>query len=393
MKPFCYAPFVHMYVHNRKFSKLCCVSEEPEIEVLSENLKDRWESSYYTTIRQQFINGISSPYCRRCIENEEAGLHSDRIMFSEMYGDLYDILNIKTGTDYGSPIDLDIRESNLCNLKCRMCSPSSSSQLEREVSEHSEIRDIQSLPIKLPTTMTNEDNVSFLLSNINRGKRIKLLGGEPTIMPEVHKMLDDLTSNKIFDVPLFITTNVTNTNQTFIDKISRFENVHYTFSLDGIGSVVEYIRSPIKWKTAEDNMKVYAKNAASSSITYTVQAYNLLHLREFIEWFSKNDLNISLRFEVLTTPSWASYRSIPNNIRQKYLSILLEDDIITDDIIQKSPSLIPMIERCLSDETEYDIFNFVNVTKRYDKVRKQHIKDYIPEVWDFIKKDYDDLQI
>lgn len=389
MKPFCYAPFVHMYVSNT--NKLCCVSNEGGNNKSDMDLKTKWESDYYKKHRKMFLSGIPSPHCDRCIQNEKVGSHSDRLMFEQMYHDKGLILNVDTGTTLGSPIDLDIRENNLCNLRCRMCSPSASSQLAKESNTSSLINfygnDVYVSP------KVSDDDLDFLLSNIEYGHRIKLLGGEPTIMPEVHNMLDRLIDRNVTDIPLFVTTNVTNNNPTFIRKIEKFSNVYFTFSIDGIGKTVEYIRNPLNWETAVGNMKVYSSIAQQSVLTYTVQAYNLLHIGDFLYWINEFDHNIKPRFEVLTNPEWASYRNIPYNIRKEYLEKLLKSGIINTDISKSTGTLRPVIQRCLEDNTEYDLKSFVNITKRFDVSRKQHIKDYIPQVWEIIQEDYNDLQI
>ena len=389
MKPFCYAPFVHMYVSNT--NKLCCVSNEGGNNTSDVDLKTKWEGNYYKKHRTMFLSGIPSPHCDRCIENEKVGSHSDRLMFEQMYHDKGLILDVDTGTTLGSPIDLDIRENNLCNLRCRMCSPQSSSQLSKESNVNSVIN-FHSNDVYISPKVT-DDELEFLLSNIQHGQRIKLLGGEPTIMPEVHSMLDRLIARNVTNIPLFITTNVTNNNPTFIQKIEKFSNVYFTFSIDGIDKTVEYIRNPLNWETAMNNMKVYSQIAQQSVLTYTVQAYNLLHIEEFLNWINEFDHNIRPRFEVLTNPEWASYRMIPYGIRKEYLEKLLNSAIINTDISTSTATLHSVIQRCLDDKIEYDLTSFVDVTKRFDISRKQHIKDFIPEVWEIIKEDYNDLQI
>jgi hypothetical protein len=32
-------------------------------------------------------------------------------------------------------------------------------------------------------------------------------------------------------------------------------------------------------------------------------------------------------------------------------------------------------------------------TKRFDKARRQHIKDFIPEIWEIIKEEYNAVQL
>lgn len=371
-----------MYIHNKKSRRICCVSTEIDNTSFStDDLEERWRSEYYQNFRKDFLEGKTSSVCQRCIDKESVGQYSDRKMFDELYSQHNLELNIETGNTLGTPIDLDIRESNLCNLKCRMCSPESSSQIEKEFILNKDILNgVFNEPSHKKNLLDDENNFEFLIKNIHNVTRLKLLGGEPTIMPEVHRMLDVLIERDATHIPIFITTNVTNSNPIFIDKISKFSNVYFTFSLDGIGDVVEYIRYPLNWNAVQHNIKVYKDLANSCSLAFTLQAYNLFHIKEFLYWAKENDINP--RLEILTSPEWASYRSIPKYIRDEHLQNLLNDQIINTDII-------PVIQRCLDDDIEYNISSFVDMTRRVDKIRKHHIKDYIPQVWDIIKNEYE----
>jgi len=402
--PYCYAPFVHMYVHDKESNRLCCVSDESAKSDGKEdfNLSNRWTSEYYKNYRNQFLNPAteSNPpgVCSRCTENENAGVYSDRMMLNDFYKDKNLELNIETGTNLGTPIDIDLRASNLCNLKCRMCSPYSSSQLDKEVIANKKILSFQS-SVNSPhkDTWINDENLKFLLSNIEKSERIKLLGGEPTIMPEVHRIMDYLIDNGYTDVPLYFTTNLTNNNKSFLDRLKKLNNVRFNYSIDGEGTRVEYIRNPLDWDTTVQNMKVYGPLSKYRIINFTLQAYNILNVKEFLYWIndynSNTEYKVYPRLEVLTEPKWSSYRMIPKVIRDEYLQNLLKDDIINTNITKKLGTVEPILNRCLNDTIEYPTRALAHNTKRYDIVRKQHIKDYIPEVWEIIQEDYNALQI
>lgn len=403
-KPYCYAPFVHMYTHDKEGNRLCCVSKESPKATDSENfdLQTRWESDYYKNYRKMFLQDdlYKTPpgVCSRCTENEKAGVYSDRLMLNDFYKDKGLELNIETGTNLGSPIDIDLRASNLCNLKCRMCSPYSSSQLNKEVEANRKILSFQNIAKDYNTdSWITDENLKFLLSNINYSERIKLLGGEPTIMPEVHKIMDYLIDNDYTDVPLYFTTNLTNNNVSFLDRLKKLKNVRFNYSIDGESKTVEYIRSPLNWDTTVKNMEVYGPLSKYRIINFTLQAYNILNIKEFLYWI--NDYNdnteykVYPRLEILTDPMWSSYRMIPKNIRDTYLKNLLKDDIINTTTTKELGTVEPILNRCLNDSIEYPIRSLAYNTKRYDVVRNQHIKDYIPKLWELIQEDYDALQI
>lgn len=391
MSNFCSAPFIHMYVHSNEGQQVCCMSTENNLldDNLSASLAERWTSDYYKKIRKQFIDNEQPSICTKCFTLEKTGGTSDRMRFNDLYLKSLEP-NIETGNQYNTPVDLDIRPGNLCNLRCRMCGPVSSSQLQKEIFDNKFLVEILgSGTIRSSDVLERDENIEFLLKNANHSKRIKFLGGEPTIMPEVDKFLDILIERELFDVPLHFTTNCTNGNKRFIDKITKFNQISFNYSVDGVGSVVEYIRDPVKFKSINNNIQTYHNIAVAGEITFTLQAYNFFNLPDIIEW--ANSLGIYVRPEILMVPNWASYKSIPLKIRNKRISVM--NKLMKNYKHEQIKKLEPVLLIMYNDDEEYDLKNFVKSTKLFDKSRNQHIKNYIPEVWEIIKGDYDALQI
>jgi len=391
VKNFCSAPFVHMYVHSNEGHRVCCMSTESTLidNTVEPDLKKRWSSKYYKNLRKQMLSDERPEICNKCYSIEDVGGISDRMRFNDLYFN-----NLKPdivhGNQHKSPIDLDIRPGNLCNLRCRMCGPVSSSQMVKEIKENKFLTKILGKgDITSSDTLTITENIKFLLSNADKSKRIKFLGGEPTIMPEVDEFLDILIERELFSTPLHITTNCTNGNKRFMDKLSKFKAVSFNYSVDGTGKVVEYIRDPVKFKTINTVIKKYHDIAHSGEISFTLQAYNFFNLPESIEW--ANSIGIILRPEILRYPFFLSYKTIPLVIRQKRIEMMMKYIKRLSDEQQKRVE--PCLHLMYNDTEEYDTKELANATKMFDKSRGQHIKDYIPEIWNIIKEDYDAIQI
>jgi len=382
---FCSAPFVHQYVHSNEAESLCCVADQngklsDDTEM---DLSKRWTSSYQQDIRTQFLKNQKPAHCHYCFSKESAGGESDRMLFNDRY--LKDLKpNVETGNEHDSPVDLDVRAGNLCNLKCRMCGVQYSSQLQKEAKEHSILKDVLGNgDLRTSTVLENPENLKFILKNTKHGKRIKFLGGEPTIMPEVDQILDQLIELNYLDVPLHFTTNCTNNSPKFMNKIKQFNKVQFNYSIDGVGSVLEYIRAPVRFDTVKTVVPQY--NAVSwrrSDIHFTLQAMNLFNLQSTVEW--ADSMNMRITATLLLSPKWASLRTIPWQIRQLELERLC-------DVLQSSPSadqVIPVVKMALNDRVEYDTKMLADATRRFDQARDQHIRDYIPEIWDIIQPYY-----
>ncbi len=392
------APFVHQYVHSNETERVCCMTtEEGPVRPNEElDLKKRWNGEHLKNIRRQFLTNKEPDICTKCFSNERVGGISDRMRFNDMYVGKINP-DVITGNQYGSPIDLDIRPGNLCNLGCRMCGPISSTTIQKETQKNPIMQHIMGRgDIETTDVLKNAKNLEFLLRNVDKGQRIKFLGGEPTIMPEVDEFLNILMERNLLDVPLHFTTNCTNGNKRFIDKISKFNKVSFNYSVDGIGEVVEYIRHPVKFNSINTNIQTYAAIAAHGEISFTLQAYNFFNLVDTIKWSSA--LDISLRPELLMHPDPLSYKSIPLKIRRKRIPLMIKmiEDIPLSGSISRTQvkqKAMPALERIYADKEEYSLQNLARHTKIIDTVRKQHIKDYVPEVWDFIKEEYHAIQL
>ena len=401
-KNFCYAPFVHMYVHSNEGERVCCMStEETMVSSTTElDLSKRWTSEHLTSVRQDFLDNKRPSMCSKCFDLEDKGGHSDRHRFTNNYAQFNIVPNVATGNQYNTPIDIDIRPGNLCNLGCRMCGPASSTTIQKEIKKG--IQDNSKIDLIFgdgDVTESNvlrvQENVEFLLQNVDKGRRIKFLGGEPTIMPEVDAFLDTLIERDLLDVPINFTTNCTNDNKRFIDKISKFSEISFNYSVDGTGKTVEYIRHPVKFKSINKNIRVYHSLALYGEISYTLQAYNLFNLHEMLEWSS--EIGVYTRPELLTMPEPLSCLSIPKKVRDKRIRLLIRmlDDIDKGELnrTHMKKKVIPVLERLYYDDRELSPVGIARHTKILDKSRNQHIKDYIPEVWDFIKEEYNAIQL
>ena len=355
------------------------------------DLEKRWTSDYYKNIRQQFLDGEEPAICTSCFTTEGMGGRSDRMDFNDRYPFLNP--NVETGNQYGSPIDLDIRPGNLCNLKCRMCGPESSSQLEKERLQYPELFKTSKLKVYQPEGIFSEKNLDFLLKNADKGDHIKFLGGEPTIMPEVSDILDNLIENNKSHINVMITTNCTNSIKSFTDKLNKFSNLSFNYSVDGTDKVVEYIRNPVKFKTIEKNMKLYHKmTTGGDNISFAFQAYNLFNLYDTIKWAA--DLDVRVRPEIVEYPQWCSIWSIPKKIRDSELTrtkqLMLNDDKYIEWSTHPLSNIMPTIDRILESDKEYSVKNLAEMTKKFDIARTQHIKDYIPAIWEIIKEEYNE---
>ena len=409
-KPWCIVPFIHMYASDPEWDdKVCCVASNKLTEWKNNSehwLEEKWTGDYMVDLRKRMLDENSDlPECSECISIEKnGGTNSERIQFNRRYEDLGTSIqfNVETGNQYNKPIDFDIRPGNLCNLQCRMCGPTSSSQLNKEQQNNEIMKEMhgskgsweKSLTAKDGNNWGSDSNINFIKSSLPHTKRIKFLGGEPTIMPDVLDLLDTMNKLEIYETlsQLHFTTNATNLDKKFYSKLENYKDLDVNISIDGIGETVEYIRHPLNFEKFKENYQFIRQyDNVRTVFNCAIQALNIHNILDFCKWTIDANPDF-LNFVLVYFPIESSMSALPDEYKNYHCDYILNDDIMKHDIIKNSG-----LEQCIlrTKDTKFDEFSYnqlIRQTVVFDNTRNQHIRDYIPELWEVIKNDYKLLQ-
>ena len=239
--PFCYAPWTQLYVRSTsktkpkssnetEFSPCCEWKGNPVYHNIAEREKStQWQEIKTAMIKQDMT--LLSSTCAECIEAEERNKKSARIQINKRVKNKWWHL--------GEINQLDFRPSNLCNMKCAMCSPSNSSLIAKE-------RGVK---------VYQFDASDVYNLDLSKLKTLKIVGGEPSIQPEAYDFLNYLIKTYKNLPDLHFTSNMTNTNKKWTDVINKFDCVCINMSIDGTGETFEYLRQPGRWHSIEKNIK------------------------------------------------------------------------------------------------------------------------------------------
>ena len=279
-KPFCYAAWTTVQYQGTQGITPCCEWKGP---AFTGSVKDYHNSKYLSKIKTAMKTNdtdIISKNCVECIETEALGDNSTRGY-------------IKRDVDAGRYTvkklgKIDYRPDNLCNLKCRMCGPGSSSLIEEEYITPSVQAQATKLnfntKIKKPIPLRDADDIlDFDLSNL---KEIAILGGEPTINKKVFPILDYLIdAEKTEEVKLNYTTNCTSINKPWMSRAEKFSHIHVNLSIDAAGKAYEYIRTGAEWHKIEKNIPKIIDIAEDYDIQMVVQTTSFAIIEDWIEYF------------------------------------------------------------------------------------------------------------
>jgi len=273
-KSFCIFPFIELLTNQRTdgMTTVCCRSSTPITRL--DEITDFATDKNYKVIRNNMINGILMPeHCSSCYNLEQLGIASAREQETVEWANRLDLKSLTDLESIQYPAYYEIRPSNVCNLQCRMCGPTSSHLIGKE---YKKINLIKELP---PKERSNFDIVNF--TNL---KKLYVAGGEPTAMPEFYDFLDRcIDENKTFE--FLVNTNGTKINSRFKKQLKALAQMQFIFSIDGVGNLNHYIRWPSNWDTIVDNMKYLIANNHKIITNITVSIYNVTRLYELLKWF------------------------------------------------------------------------------------------------------------
>ena len=282
---YCMAQFRNIYINNGK-ARPCCWYERKELDNKVDKLidvVDVFNSEEFESIRNNPSDRPSG--CWKCQMHEDKGGKSHRHLWNEREAD----------DGVAKLTDLDIYMGNLCNLACVTCSSNNSTKWIAEER-------------KIFGTVFNprQDNIDIDLNwNLVKDlKRIKLAGGEVTIMPNHKKFLQQLID---FDVAknitlVYIVNNTTDPTQ-FKNLFDKFKKVEFILSVDGIGEVSDYVRYLSNWQELDNNINKTIECGIEVSVNCVSSVLNVYHLPEVLEWWNGRG---NIFFRLLDYPSHLS---------------------------------------------------------------------------------------
>lgn len=200
---------------------------------------------------------------------------------------------------------MDIRFGNLCNLKCLMCGPADSSMWYKDYSAVTGKKYFNDAGQKIDLTekqIFDWSQDSFFLSQVGEHRpsfrKVNIVGGEPLIIKAHYDFLERCVEQGVASkIYLTYNSNITVIPQFVWDLWRNFKEINMNLSVDGFGSVNEFIRYPSKWSKIEKNLQKFdtAKGNFCFQIATCISVLNIWHLPEFIFYIMKrNHLQIGM---------------------------------------------------------------------------------------------------
>lgn len=397
-KHFCILPWIHFHAWPDGKVFPCCMadSNKPVANTSEESVIKMMNSEDFKALRLRMLNDEPSEVCQRCYDVELFGTWSLRQSQNTVRGvaslDLVD----KTNTD-GSIDDfklkyMDIRFSNICNMKCRSCGPSCSSLWAQEYKErHGEVMLRDRFGLTKIVVNNNEDDSFWekLLPYLDDVEEVYFAGGEVLITPEHYKILDYWLSIGKTNVKVTYTTNFSvfkYKDNNVLDYWRKFPRVEIYASLDAGGELAEYMRKGTIWSDIEQNAIMIKKEVphVRFEITPTISIWNVHQFPKFHkEWIDKGLLSKTqeMRLNILTGPWFASILILPKAYKEALLPMyraVMNDESYSINIRNAYRTVLNTLKS--GEENPGGIQEFFDFNAKLDAHRKENILEVIPEL-------------
>jgi len=427
-KTFCPYPWIHIMTQPTGTASWCCVArdnfknDDGTMFDLNRghNIADTWNSNHMRKIRQQMLDGETVKGCEHCYDLENMGFPSYRINYIRDWFEysghgesIMQRIERSIKNDYRveeSPLYLDFRLGNLCNLKCRMCQPQNSSQIQKEYKS---------------IELENQNDGNFIKQNFTWGQfvdnltpwqddprflqqvsewlpsvvKLYFTGGEPTLIERVYWIMEKCVELGIAqNIELVFNSNMTNIKPRFINLVEKFKSVLMCISVDAYGSLNEYIRGASHWNTVDKNVRLYCESKVVGNLLFSpvIQVYNILNITELLDYAESLELEygreIHVTFLINDYPRSLDFRILPDSVRIKAID-KLEAWIPTSKVLTKRENNMQAIQATINalkenrhDDWEEQLKIFHRYTDLLDLKRKQSMSESIPELHELLYK-------
>ena len=315
-KAFCIMPWIHVQVRqNAELYPCCRISHGFSYgNIKDKTIDEVWNSETIKKVRREMLAGKPQSFCSDCVKLEDFGSVSYRNVINHEFKNEFTRIG---ETDEGGFLKnntipyLDLRFSNVCNLKCRTCnSESSSSWAEDEKKLNPERTQAPGFSYIYKLKNINPEIITQIYEKLSSVTSIYFAGGEPLLDENHYLLLEKLIELKRTDVIISYNTNLSVLKFKKWNALAlwkQFEHVQVSASIDAIGPALELIRKGADWGEIQKNLKLIRLFLPNSLIVIypTISILNCFKITELIDYFLKNNyirIARQIKFNILNEP-------------------------------------------------------------------------------------------
>lgn len=302
---FCVLPWIEQFLGDGSDPgaiKICCRSKI-KIGQITDS-QDSWQQDgRYVPIREKMLAGELLPHCGYCYEQEKKGLVSDRKIETLEWVNRLKINTLADLDRIQAPSYYEIRSSNRCNLKCRMCSPESSHRIAQEY------KSIGIISMDAPSSAKLDTWNKIKIDNL---EKIYVSGGEPLLNADFFRWLDQCKKQNMTKFECLVNTNGTRLPLRFRKLVKDFANMQFIFSIDGFAEDNDYIRWHSVWSDIVSNWRWLRQQGKRVHVNTTVSIYNVHRLSRLTDFIDREFPDTAVHMNLVTAPTFLSCFIFPD---------------------------------------------------------------------------------
>lgn len=391
----CVNPYLNISVQPNGTVKSCCMStldfttDTGKGTLNQASVLDFWNSKSRHRMIDDLNTGIRIPECNSCWKEEAAGKESKRIRDNKIYQD-------KELTKDMLPAVVDLSMGNLCNIKCRICSPWHStpwlmeqSKIENPENPKKYLNQSHWISFKESFDHDNDYFWKDIVTLLPNAEKFDFAGGEPFYIEKhwdiVRKCVDNGWSK---NQHIHYNTNGTIYPEKYMHLLEEFKVIDIQVSSDGIKDKFEYLRHPAKWDDVENNLDrfISAKDKNKTdwllSICVSISAFNVYDFFETFEYYASKGLGMYINI----VHDHRGVRILPPALKKIIINKLMsaESKYRPIEWIKERDMICRHLEN--SEYHEHDWQEFWRELKIRDAIRNENFETTFPEYFAEIKQ-------
>ena len=266
---------------------LCCASDNVAVGHIKDidNITDFFNGDIYNQLRTDFKNKNFPPQCNTCWVHHKAGRTARFYAYNYLFE--FPTYDKDISSDVIPIRFLEITTSNICNQMCVMCSGKYSSKwapYEQSAVDYGLKWRNQNHKFFTKTYKMTDKDVDKILDIVPGLQHLTIKGGEPFADQNNIKILRKVAETNP-NCRVEICTNFQLVTKTVIELLHKIKEVYIYASIDGIGSLYNWIRGGNFDKTV-NNIKRYHEYAGRYiEIVATISIYNWMDIDKLIDYW------------------------------------------------------------------------------------------------------------
>jgi MoaA/NifB/PqqE/SkfB family radical SAM enzyme/SAM-dependent methyltransferase len=410
-KTTCIVPWSNIVLGPDGRASFCCDIPDPltvegrQGSVYRDSLDDLWNAPELVQVRAAMARGERPKSCHLCWEREAAGGVSRRLVMNAAYRRIGGRLAVEDLTREGAATGYRLERrpdwyilelGNVCNLKCRSCSPLFSSRIAadrvhaawagNEVTpafETTPARPLRLVPEKTSAWFQDIDRLADMIaSGAGDNAMLSLIGGEPFLIDSTWQLLSALVARGVAPrVFVGLQTNGQQRSSKLEGLVPHFRGFHVQLSIDGHGKLFEYLRYGGSWRKLLENLDwLHQVPNLGVNALPTLQNANALDMVTLLRFLDEQEL--PLGYNAVNWPERLSATNLPPSVRRiaterlrQYLDA--ECKPINQAIVRGYCEIL----EAAGDSFDAGLFDeFMTFTNDLDADRGESLRDVAPEL-------------